>query len=353
MTDALVLQPVTGPAAWRGDELAKSSEWICHLSPEEVAELETVGRRFVDADPDLRTVEPGDFPLPACAATIARWGEDLDRGRGFVLVRGLHTEAYPDALAGAIFFILGLQLGQPVHQNVAGEILGHVKARDGDPAQLVSSQSTSELQFHSDSSDVVGLMCLRAARSGGASRLMSGATIYNTVLERRPDLAPLLFEPFHWDWAIQDHDAPQHTYDSPICSWVDGVFSIYAGTSIIFTAQNYPEVPRLTGAQRELLHLLDDIEKDPRLPLDMHFQPGDIQWLLNAAALHSRTEYEDDPDPRRRRHLLRLWLRRQVGRPVVPRFGKHVVRPRSAPVGAPRTYHVAEAVVPVWETAGI
>jgi hypothetical protein len=195
----------------------------------------------------------------------------------------------------------------------------------------------------------VGLMCLRGAIAGGASRLISGATIYNTVLQQRPDLAPLLFEPLHWDWAIQDHDAPQHTYDSPIGSWVDGVFSIYAGTSIVFSAQAYPEVPRLTPAQIELLHLLDEITADPALALDMNFHPGDIQWLLNAAALHSRTEYVDDLDPRRRRHLLRLWLRSDARRPVVARFGKHVVKARSAPGCDPRTFHIARAVIPPWE----
>lgn len=351
MTEAVAFQPVTGPSAWRGEDLADTRSWVWQLSDQEVDELEEVGRRFVDADPDLRHVGADDFPLPRCAETIGRWGAELDYGRGFVLARGLRSTTYPDTLSGAIFFLLGLNLGQPMRQNTAGDILGHVKARTGDPATLVSSQTTAELQFHSDSSDVVGLLCLRAARRGGISRLMSGAAIYNEVLERRPDLAPLLFEPYYHDWTAQDRGAPQHVYDSPICSWVDGVFSIYAGTSMIFSAQQYPEVPRLSEEQIELLHLLDEVTDDPKLPLDMDFQPGDIQWLLNAAALHSRTEYEDYDEPGRRRHLLRLWLRREVDRPVVPRFGKHVVKGRSEAVGTDRVAHIADAVVPSWEAA--
>ena len=343
------LGPVTGPSAWRGDELAAEGGWLWSLTAEQVAELEEAGRRFVAADPDLRTVEAGEHPLPACSDALRAWGREMDAGLGFVQVRGLPVDRCTDGLAGAIFFLLGLHLGHPVRQNVAGEILGHVKARDAAPDELVSSQTTDGLAFHSDSSDVVGLLCLRGAQQGGASRLLSGAAVYNAILDRRPDLAPLLFEPFHWNWASQDHDAPAHTYDSPICSWVDGVFSIYAGTSILYSAQDYPEVPRLRPEQLELLRLFDAVTAEPGMALDIEFQPGDIQWLLNAAVLHSRSSYVDHPDPARRRHLLRLWVRRPVGRPVVPRFGKHVVVPRSAPVTDPRTVHIERAVVPAWE----
>ncbi len=144
-------------------------------------------------------------------------------------------------------------------------------------------------------------------------------------MRRRPDLAPLLLEPFHWDWRRQDPDAPEATYTSPVVSNVDGVFSIYAGMSMIFAAQDYPGVPKLTDEQVEVLQLFDAISQEPGLAIDMDFQPGDVQWLLNYAALHSRTSFEDHPERERRRHLLRLWLKRDVARPLVPQFGKYVV----------------------------
>ena len=114
---------------------------------------------------------------------------------------------------------------------------------------------------------------------------------------------------------------------------------------MIFTAQEYPEVPRLTEAQIEVLHLFDEIAQEPGLPLDMDFQPGDVQWLLNYAALHSRTAYVDYPEPERRRHLLRLWLRRDVGRPLVPGFGKSVIENPREPLPGGR-FKIADAVVP-------
>jgi Taurine catabolism dioxygenase TauD, TfdA family len=352
----VVLEPVGGPSAWRGSELATSGEWIYHLSPAEIGELEERGRRFVDDDPDLRVVTAADYPLPECADGITTWGNDLDRGRGFVLVRGLPTPTYPDALAGAIFFLLGLHLGVPMRQNELGDVVDHVIATSdktlADPTAL-PSRVRDRLSYHSDSSDVVALMCLRPAREGGASSLTSAATVYNEVLRRRPELAPLLFEPFSWDWYRQDHDAPEHTYASPICSFVDGVLSMYAGSAMVYSAQDYPEVPRLSTAQREVLELVDAISQEPGIPLDMDLQPGDMQWLLNYAALHSRTAYTDHPERDRRRHLLRLWLRRDVGRPLAPNFGRHVVQSRTesrspCPAdGAPVSIH--HATVPRWD----
>ncbi|NKZ03241.1 TauD/TfdA family dioxygenase [Actinomadura latina] len=352
MSTTVDLSPISGPSAWRGDELAGSTEWIYHLSDAERDELEAAGRRFAAEDPDLRTVTSADYPLDACAGLMEECARQMDAGRGFILVRGLRTEDYGDAVAGAIFYLMGLHLGTPMSQNQFGDVLDHVIATSNktldDPTAL-PSRVRDRLPFHSDSSDVVALMCLRGARAGGASSLVSGTTIYNEILHRRPDLAPLLFEPWHWDWRKQDPDAPADTYESPICGYVDGIFSTYAGSSMIFSAQDYPEVPRLTEAQIEVLNLFDEIAQEPGLPLDMDFQPGDVQWLLNYAALHSRTGYVDHPEPERRRHLLRLWLRRDVGRPLVPGFGKSVIKARGDEEVEPMPggrFQITDAVVP-------
>jgi hypothetical protein len=349
------LPRVSTAAAWRGDRLAASDEWIYRLSDAQVLELETLGTRFVEADPDLRAVRPGEYPLRACAEAIDEWGHDVDYGRGFVLVRGLRTHLYSDALSAAIYYILGLHMGNPIRQNEMGDLIDHVYATSdktmADPTAL-SSKVRDKLVYHSDSSDIVALMCLRPARSGGASCLVSGAEIYNEILRRRPDLAPLLLEPFHWDWRRQDPNSPANTYTSPIVSMVDGVFSMYAGSLYILTAQAYPGVPKLSAAQKEVLELFDQITYEPGMAIEMDFRPGDIQWLSNYAALHSRTSFVDHPEPQRRRHLLRLWLHRDSGRPVVAGFGKngvvqHRERPRDGGAEhADARFHIKEAAVP-------
>jgi hypothetical protein len=327
----IVLQPIGKPAAWRGDEIGQRTDWIYPLAEAEIGELEAVGARFLRDDPDLRFVQADEYPLPLTAAGLQAWGDAMDTGLGFVLVRGLRSHLYSDALSAAIFFLLGLHLGEPMRQNELGDAFDHVVAtsnKDASDPGALGSRTTSRLNFHSDSSDVVALMCLRGAKEGGSSILISGATIYNEVLARRPDLAPLLFEPWHFDWARQDPDAPRRFYTSPIASHVDGVFSMYAGSRLLRTAQEYPEVPRMSAEQHELLDLMDVIYQEPGLALEMDFRPGDMQWLLNYSALHSRTAYLDFDQPERKRHLLRLWLRR-ANRPLVAKFGRHEVKARN------------------------
>ncbi|AJP74275.1 TauD/TfdA family dioxygenase [Sphingomonas hengshuiensis] len=335
MATLISVPEVVGAAAWRGDRLGAGDAWIYRLSDAQVAELEALGTRFVAESPDLRTVQADDYPLVACADAVAAWRQDVDFGRGFVLVRGLRTQLYSDILSSAIYYVLGLHMGDPIRQNEMGDLIDHVYATSDktmdDPTAL-SSKVRDKLVYHSDSSDIVALMCLRPAKSGGASCLVSGAEIYNEILRRRPDLAPLLLEPFHWDWRRQDHSAPADTYTSPVISMVDGVFSMYAGSLYILTAQDYPGVPKLTEDQIEVLRLFDEITYEPGMAIEMDFRPGDIQWLSNYAALHARTSFDDWPEAQRRRHLLRLWLSSKTDRPVVPDFGKNgVVQVRAAP----------------------
>ena len=133
---------------------------------------------------------------------------------------------------------------------------------------------------------------------------------------------------------------------------VDGVFSMYAGSLYILTAQKYPGVPQLSPAQIEVLKLFDEITYEPGMAIAMDFRPGDIQWLSNYAALHSRTSFSDHPEAQRRRHLLRLWLHRDSGRPVVAGFGKNGVvqhrdRPRNGGTEHPEArFRVMESAVP-------
>ncbi|MDB5444843.1 MAG: taurine dioxygenase [Phenylobacterium sp.] len=354
MLQCPVLEPVQGLSAWRGRDIAHEGDWIHLLTEAELAELEAVGHRFLDDDPDLRRVVPADYPLPVCAPSIRLWADAMERGRGFVLVRGLRTPHYSDALSASIFFVIGLHLGQPMRQTELGDMIQHVLATSektmADPGAR-SVRVRDRLNYHSDSSDVVALMCLRSAKEGGASSLISSTNLYNEILARRPDLAGLLFQPWHTDWRAQDGDAPKPTYESPMISIVDGVFSAYIGTRLIRTAQNYPETPRLTAQQLQLLDLIDEICADPDIPLYMDFRPGDMQWVLNYVALHSRTAFQDHPEPGRKRHLLRLWVKGAAERPMTPRFGRYVVKGRDETRGAEvpeaiAKFRITEAAAP-------
>ena len=267
----------------------------------------------------LADVHRDDFRLPGLAATIAEWSRELATGRGFLLVRGLPVARYSEAEASVIYWGIGQHLGDPIPQNTDGDLLGHVRDTGADPTDpsVRRYRTRVEQPFHTDGADVVGLLCLATAKSGGASSIVSSISVFNEVLARRPDLAPLFFEPFYFDLYEQQASGEKPYIAIPLASYFAGRLHTMYIRFYIDHAQRHADVPRLTTEQVELLDLIDEIAGDARFHLDMDFRPGDIQWLSNATILHGRTAYEDDPaNPR---HLLRLWLnRRHAAEPQSP-----------------------------------
>jgi hypothetical protein len=183
-------------------------------------------------------------------------------------------------------------------------------------------QTTKRQYYHTDSVDLVALLCVRKARSGGLSSLVSSVTAYNEMLARRPDLVSVMFEPFYVDRRGEVPPGMDPWFALPIFNWYDGALTTIYVRRYIESAQRFPEVPRLTAQQVEALDVFDAILEDPRVHLQMAFEPGDIQLVHNHQILHDRTEFEDWPDPSRKRHLLRLWLCPPDGRPLPPAFAE-------------------------------
>ncbi len=300
--------PLDLPAAWRGEELAPRTDWIHDLTPTEIAEIEGAVRAARARGLALDDISRADFTLPTLAATIESWASELDVGRGFVLVRGLPVHRLTEDEASIAYWGIGQHLGVPVSQNTDGDLLGHVRDTGADPADpSVRLYRTRAAQpYHTDGSEVVGLLCLQPSQLGGASSIVSSVTVFNEVARRRPDLVELLFQPFYFDLYEQQAPGEKPYLAMPIANFFAGrLFTMYI-RFYIEQAQRHADVPRLSTRQLELLDLIDEIAASPRFHLDMEFRPGDMQWLSNAVILHGRTAYEDDPDAPR--HLLRLWL---------------------------------------------
>jgi hypothetical protein len=307
---ALPTGRIDSPSAWIGADLGARREWIHVLTADEIAELDRATAHARATGRPLAELAREDFPLDRLARSIEGWLDALDSGRGFVLVRGVPVERYGEADAALAYWGLGLHLGRAVSQNAAGDLLGHV--RDAgferrDPT-LRKYRTREPLEFHTDGSDVVGLLCLRPAKAGGTSRIASSVAVYNEILRRRPDLAATLHEPFPFDRNGEERPGEPPYFMLPLCRYAEGRLRTFYIGWYIRDSQRHAAAPRLTDAQREAIDLIDAIAADPRFRLDMDFRPGDIQWLKNAAILHSRTEFADHPEPERRRHLLRLWL---------------------------------------------
>ena len=219
------------------------------------------------------------------------------------------SSACPFDDAVAAYWALGLHLGSPVPQNFSGEVLTHVRDTGADPTAPSTRlyKTRAEQDFHTDGADVIGLLCLRGAKRGGESRIVSSISVVNAIGKKRPELVPVLFRDFYWHYFEPEMPSPVH-FTRPICREQGGRLNTFFIPWYIRRAQELPDVPRMTEEQRAALEALEATANDPALYLDMEFRPGDIQLLKNSVILHKRTEYEDWDEPDRKRHLLRLWL---------------------------------------------
>jgi hypothetical protein len=324
--------PITGPAVWYGRDLAaRSHEWIYRLSPAELAELDAAVRIYKASGRPLAAITPVDFPLPAFAAALARLGAELLEGRGFFMLRGFPVDDYTREEQAIAYMGIGSWFGRFRSQNAKGHLLGHVKdlGLDITDPGVRYYQTNRRLEYHTDSIDVVGLLCLKTARAGGESFVVSSATIYNEILARRPDLLPALFEPFATDRRGEVPEGMRPWFDIPVFHWhANRLSCIYVRQYIESAQRNFPQARRLTEAQIEAMDVLDRIANDPEVHLAMAFRPGDMQFLHNHQILHSRNDFENWPEPERHRHLLRLWVAPPTARPLpevfAPRYGSVV-----------------------------
>jgi hypothetical protein len=305
----VLLGPIAGPAAWAGAELTHRTDWIHHLTPAEVADVERVVAALGARGTPREQLTRADVTFDALAPAIAAWRETLARGRGFVLVRGLPVDRMTADEAVAAYWALGLHLGSPVSQNFQGELLTNIRDTGADPNDPSTRlyKTRAEQDFHTDGADIIGLLCLRGSKHGGESRIVSSVTVVNELLRRRPALVPVLFHDFSWHYFEPHMPAPLH-FTRPICRDQGGRLNTFFIPWYIRRAQELPDVPPMTADQTAALEMLESIANDPALYLDMEFLPGDIQWLKNSVILHKRTAYEDWDEPQRKRHLLRLWL---------------------------------------------
>jgi len=321
-------------AAWRGSDFSDAGDFTHRLTAAEIAEVDAAVQGFAERRIDHAAIDRQNFELPQLGKYLISVRDDvLLRGRGFIVIRGLPVGRYSMAQAAAAFLGIGAYLGKPVSQNGKGHILGHVKdlGRSVDDPTARIYQTTHKQTFHTDSVDIVGLLCLKTARSGGLSRIVSSVFLYNEMFRRRPDLAAVLFEPFYFDRRGEVAPGQNGWYRTPIFHWyADRLSVMYGNRYYIASGQRFPEVPRLTETQIEALDLFDALANDPANYLDIEFKPGDIQLIHNHVILHDRTDYEDWPEPERKRHLLRLWLCPPNGRPLPPVFAD---RYRSTEIG--------------------
>ncbi|MFG1394925.1 TauD/TfdA family dioxygenase [Xanthobacter agilis] len=319
----LLNRPIEGAVAWKGPDLLNDMSWRHHLSDADIDALEG-GLSGVKA---RGLAFPGfsaaDFPLTdAFKAHLAAISDELENGKGFFLLRGLPVARYTDEDLSILFYGIGLHLGLPVSQNRKGEMLGVVQ-NVGDLSDKTTRvyETNRYLPYHTDLSDMVGLLSVRKAKQGGLSSLVSAATVFNEILATYPQYMGLYYRPMHCSHLGED--VPGLT---PIFSYFNGKLSCRYLRQYLELGHELRGIP-LSQVEKEALDIFDSVIQDSRLRLDMMLEPGDIQLANNYAVMHSRTEFEDFPEMERRRRLLRLWVKMPNARPLAPEFpGRNGIR---------------------------
>jgi len=299
------------PAAWKGVDMRQNpGRWIYSLAIDEIAELKKAADDFLFSGGDIGSLKISDFPLPTLGLKLKNLQETLTKRIGFQLIKGLPIDQYGIETTAAIFCGIGSHLGFARSQNAKGHILGHVKdlgIKLDDPNTRIY-QTTERQSFHTDSCDVVGLLCLIEAKEGGLSLLASTVTIYNEIQKHRPDLINYLFDPVSTDRRGEVPEGQKPYFNIPILNWYEDLLTGIYQRTYIQSASRFPDSIQLSKEHLEAIDLFDEIANEPDIHLSMQLKPGDMQFVYNHSLLHDRTGFTDWPEVENRRHLLRLWL---------------------------------------------
>lgn len=323
-----VAMPIGGRQAWLGAEMAAATDWIRRVPAAAVAELDAALRGLEARGRSWPDFGVEDFPLPTFSRELAAVLDELEHGSGVVLLRGLPVAQYTEAQHKNLCWGLGAHLGRGRYQNATGELIGEVRDENrrygevretaGDPAlgrtSRSKARSSGPLRFHTDRCDVVALLCVRAAKAGGLSRVVSAVSVANAIHARRPDLHPLLWQDYWRSRQGEEAGGDHRVYPLPIFAMHGGKFTTQYSRTFVEAAQKLPQVPRMSAAQDEALDLHAAVCEE--LALTMRLEPGDLQLLNNHVIYHARTAYEDAEGPDQDRLLLRLWLATPNSRPL-------------------------------------
>ena len=301
---------IASAADWKGPDVDYRADMMHTLTGAEIAEVHAA--LAVCKDRDITGIEPGSFPLPEFGPRLRQLRDGLLTGNGVLLLRGLDRAGFGDDDMARVYVGIGSHFGVPVAQSWQGELLGNIIDVSDVKDKIRGYQKGGAQTFHSDGTmcDVVALMCLRTAVSGGDSRIVSAVALHNALLERRPDLLEALYAGYFYrynEWDGQGIPDPIQTpHRIPVFAADGGELCCVQETGHIRNATSAGVA--LSPVETEAYEALQRLARSPEFYLDMGFEPGDMQFLNNRVILHGRTDYEDREEITKRRHLLRLWL---------------------------------------------
>jgi hypothetical protein len=337
--------PVRTRSAWKSADFATPDAFSFTLTAAHFAAFDAALAANRHAGHSAEDVTVRDFALEPIAADVAAWRNEVLRGRGFIVLREFPRDRYtPDDL-GRLFFGLGTHFGRAVSQSSMGDRLGHVVDVGGKDRRERAYRNSRELTLHTDRADVVGMLCIQKAAEGGLSGYASAHTIYNEILASRPELLEPLFAgfPYHRRGEESPGEPAITPYRVPVLSEIEGALSVVWLRAYIEMAAKELGTP-LTDEELAALDYFEEVGRRDDVQLNFMLEPGHAIFFNNCTMLHNRTSFEDAPDPAPKRHLLRLWLMLDGGRPLTPEI--HAYKGTTGIVGheGTSTYYRGNAI---------
>lgn len=309
MNTAVAPQPVSAPWVWSAGELAAQHDWKIQIGGNALDDIAGALAGVKKRGLALKEITAQDFPLPSLARDFLKVKQLLAQGPGVCLLRGLPVDQYPREDIDLILWGLGTHVGEAIAQSYRGDMIGEVMdmTHTGDARRAY--RSPLPLDLHIDSVDVAGLLCLRQAKRGGMSLVVSSFAIHNAILAARPDLMPLLYHGYHCrhSEAASSGENPTTPHPVPVFGPVGDqlVCNFHARPMARSLAHDALESGPKALEALELFRATS--ERDDLLHRIM-LEPGDLQFLNNRTVLHGRTDFEDHESLDEKRLMLRLWL---------------------------------------------
>jgi len=297
------------PAAWKASDFTSPRDYTIELTPAQIDDIDAAVQKVRAADLKLDDIDRSHFPLPRVVPVIEEIRHQIADGRGFVIVGRLPVDHFTKDELGMVYWGLGTHLGLGLSQSVMGDRLGHVKDFSREDPNARAYRNKQELSPHTDLSDLVGLLCLRTARMGGASQLTSALAIHNVILAERPHYLDRLYRGYVWHRRGEERpgDLLVTPYPVPVFCNMEGQISVRYVRTYIEAGMAAVGSP-IDDFDREILDFFEATSKRRDLMLEFTMEPGQMYFLNNYTILHARTSFEDVEEEDRRRHLLRLWL---------------------------------------------
>ncbi len=321
---------ITEPCVWKVSDFKNENEWTHNFSEKEIHELEKAAKIIINKNLAPTSFAKKDFILDSLNAVLDEQLDILQKGCGFIRLRGLEPKKYDSLTIQTIYWGICCYLGIGIPQNSKGELMSGVKDygdkivsenpyRDG----IRLHRTTAKIDAHTDSCDHVALLCVQRAKEGGESGVISALSVYNEILKNKPEYLNTLCKGFYID-LIGKGKTEKELSSHPI-----PVFSYYKGKMCSRFNKSQIELGAeksggLDSLSKEAVDYVQYLTEKEDFHLKMMLEEGDIQVLNNRVTYHTRTKVNDHEDPSKKRLLFRVWLNAPQPRPMAPEFANQL-----------------------------